>query len=302
MYDPTPFDRNIRKQRWFRKMKAEHKMFLVWLFFDMDSIGVVDPDVEAFADHFKDLFGPSDIDLDSFVHDCNNDGKERMMPVDRARKLWFTPTVIFKNSHKSGFRKLSANERDKSIIKHLAQREVTRDWTIEQLIYNERLTIDTKLILKVYSHKDTSGHVRDFVQKLADTIGYKIPDVKTLPERLKSEYHYTCQYCGELFEEFDLHIDHIVPVSKNGPDTHWNMVPACMNCNSARKLDKNVFVFMEESGLEYPKDWEKGLLDNVDKLARKGLLEYPTRYLVKKNKKKKYFTYTEVVNIHTTRS
>ncbi len=41
----------------------------------------------------------------------------------------------------------------------------------------------------------------------------------------------TCAYCGGVFEEQRLTREHIVPVSKSGPDTWLNVVAACSPCN-----------------------------------------------------------------------
>jgi len=42
----------------------------------------------------------------------------------------------------------------------------------------------------------------------------------------------TCHYCGEKVERITK--DHIVPLSKDGADKSWNIVPACFPCNSAK--------------------------------------------------------------------
>jgi len=41
-----------------------------------------------------------------------------------------------------------------------------------------------------------------------------------------------CGYCGKNFKEHQLTKDHIVPVSKGGPNTWTNCVTACVKCNS----------------------------------------------------------------------
>ncbi len=42
---------------------------------------------------------------------------------------------------------------------------------------------------------------------------------------------YTCQYCGAKAPDVELHIDHIVPVSKGGTNDMTNLVTACASCN-----------------------------------------------------------------------
>lgn len=42
---------------------------------------------------------------------------------------------------------------------------------------------------------------------------------------------YTCQYCGAKASDVELHVDHIVPVSKGGGNGLDNLVTACATCN-----------------------------------------------------------------------
>jgi hypothetical protein len=44
----------------------------------------------------------------------------------------------------------------------------------------------------------------------------------------------TCAYCGQLFGPHDLTREHIVPVSRDGPDTWCNVVAACRSCNTRK--------------------------------------------------------------------
>ena len=60
---------------------------------------------------------------------------------------------------------------------------------------------------------------------------------KDLSHLLK-EFNNSCAYCGK---EFDFSIskrrlswDHFVPISKNGDDALWNLLPACKSCNSSK--------------------------------------------------------------------
>lgn len=49
---------------------------------------------------------------------------------------------------------------------------------------------------------------------------------------VKEHYGHRCAYCGKKSQR--LTQDHITPLSANGPNTLWNVVPACRSCN-ARK-------------------------------------------------------------------
>lgn len=54
----------------------------------------------------------------------------------------------------------------------------------------------------------------------------------------------TCCYCGEVFPESTLTVDHIVPESKGGPLSFMNTVAACGPCNG-RKSNRSP----EEAGM-----------------------------------------------------
>lgn len=63
---------------------------------------------------------------------------------------------------------------------------------------------------------------------------------------------YTCQYCsrtrGELKHSEFLTRDHIIPQSKNGPDTWINVTTACSKCNN-KKAD----FMLEDTGMTLKK-------------------------------------------------
>ena len=46
--------------------------------------------------------------------------------------------------------------------------------------------------------------------------------------------NYTCQYCGRSYEEADLEIEHIIPISKGGNNDIRNLATACRACNRAK--------------------------------------------------------------------
>lgn len=51
---------------------------------------------------------------------------------------------------------------------------------------------------------------------------------------------YTCQYCGHVFPENELTLDHVTP-RKYGGKTGWdNIVSACSPCNSRRGCDASI--------------------------------------------------------------
>jgi 5-methylcytosine-specific restriction endonuclease McrA len=46
--------------------------------------------------------------------------------------------------------------------------------------------------------------------------------------------NHTCQYCGIRYSTRVLTLDHVVPVSKQGPKTWTNVVTACRECNQKK--------------------------------------------------------------------
>jgi 5-methylcytosine-specific restriction endonuclease McrA len=43
-----------------------------------------------------------------------------------------------------------------------------------------------------------------------------------------------CQYCGRVFAQRELNLDHVVPLSKGGRSCWENVVTACVPCNSRK--------------------------------------------------------------------
>ena len=47
-----------------------------------------------------------------------------------------------------------------------------------------------------------------------------------------AEFGHRCAYCGA---DGDLHIEHVVPISKGGPHSIGNIIPACKDCNFSKR-------------------------------------------------------------------
>ena len=54
-------------------------------------------------------------------------------------------------------------------------------------------------------------------------------------EAIKLVYHHRCAYCGKKCCK--LQQEHVVPLSKGGPTTMSNIVPACPSCNYAKQTE-----------------------------------------------------------------
>jgi len=61
-------------------------------------------------------------------------------------------------------------------------------------------------------------------------------------ERLKEIYQNRCAYCGKVCD--DLEQDHVLPLSRGGDHTLYNIVPACRSCNG-EKHDKTLPEYLE---------------------------------------------------------
>lgn len=48
------------------------------------------------------------------------------------------------------------------------------------------------------------------------------------------KYNHVCQYCGQSFKFSDLTMDHVIPKSKGGDSSWWNIVTACKKCNGRK--------------------------------------------------------------------
>jgi 5-methylcytosine-specific restriction endonuclease McrA len=44
-----------------------------------------------------------------------------------------------------------------------------------------------------------------------------------------------CHYCGKEVSPRELTMDHVVPLVRGGRSTKGNLVPACKECNNAKK-------------------------------------------------------------------
>lgn len=54
-------------------------------------------------------------------------------------------------------------------------------------------------------------------------------------EDLKAAHGHKCLSCGIAEPEIQLTVDHVVPLSKGGPNTIENIQPLCLSCNSTKK-------------------------------------------------------------------
>jgi len=63
----------------------------------------------------------------------------------------------------------------------------------------------------------------------------------------KAQYGFRCAYCHRKLKR--LTKDHIVPLSKNGTNYIYNIVPACKRCNSSKSA-KDILAWEKFNGLQ----------------------------------------------------
>lgn len=97
-------------------------------------------------------------------------------------------------------------------------------------VVNPNLTINKPSIIRVFTY------VRMDFQKVPLT-----------RENIYKRDDYECVYCGKG-ERKNLTLDHVIPQSKGGPNTWYNLVTACKKCNNEKAS-----LTLEEYGKEIPK-------------------------------------------------
>lgn len=64
----------------------------------------------------------------------------------------------------------------------------------------------------------------------------KVPvqDTKLNRKNVFERDRYRCQYCGEVFPESKLNLDHVIPRDRGGRTSWENLVTSCIECNSRK--------------------------------------------------------------------
>jgi 5-methylcytosine-specific restriction endonuclease McrA len=89
---------------------------------------------------------------------------------------------------------------------------------------------------------NSNGVCGKYCSKACERKGYPKARIRgvsgTILKRLRAA---PCAYC----ESPAVHIDHVVPRSKSGPDAEWNLVGACFDCNVS-KSNRSLYSFLLE--------------------------------------------------------
>lgn len=71
----------------------------------------------------------------------------------------------------------------------------------------------------------------------------------SLRERILRRDSYRCVYCGEVFPESQLTLDHVEPRMRGGDQSEGNLVAACQACNT-RKGSLPAWAYLAERPVE----------------------------------------------------
>jgi len=63
---------------------------------------------------------------------------------------------------------------------------------------------------------------------------FESPSKNLLRFAIFARDNFRCVYCGISAREYELQVDHILPVIEGGCDTVENVVTSCMKCNSSK--------------------------------------------------------------------
>jgi len=92
----------------------------------------------------------------------------------------------------------------------------------------------------VWDNGGTDGRCVEAVERGWRIIGYSVqPSVRAaIPSAVRAEVlardGMTCWLCTHAIADGDLHLDHVIPWSRGGPDTPSNLRPAHARCNIQR--------------------------------------------------------------------
>lgn len=149
--------------------------------------------------------------------------KELVLYQKETNAIWYTDEPIFcsftKKQIKSGYI-ISVDDK----IYGICNEEYFREKICDKLFYKH----EDILLCGVKSSADPSIKSRKIERsKMTLKLRYKI---------LKRD-HFKCVLCGATACDTELHIDHIIPVSKGGKTEDYNLRTLCVNCNLGKSND-----------------------------------------------------------------
>jgi len=120
------------------------------------------------------------------------------------------------------------------------RKDTSHQWYKE----NTQRKIDSNRRWRKANPKHVQAHRRNRRAKLRNSDGsHTGNDIKRLEEKQRMQ----CVYCHTILDD-GYHVDHIIPLSKGGDNTKYNLQLLCPSCN-LRKHNKNPIEFAQDRGL-----------------------------------------------------
>ena len=83
---------------------------------------------------------------------------------------------------------------------------------------------------------------------------------------------YTCPRCGRKFRKKQMHVDHIVPQSKGGDNSRYNLQVMCPHCNCSKRdsiVDTEKDLVRRRQELKRQDEEDLEFLNSISKRRRK---------------------------------
>ena len=115
------------------------------------------------------------------------------------------------------------------------------------LRYRKDENYKLKCYLRTYNHKNLKRALEYYNSGKSNKLPAKSPSKMLL--KLYEIQNHNCPYCSNNMKD-DIHIDHIIPLSKNGSNEVHNLILCCSSCN-LRKSAKELDVWLNECNINY---------------------------------------------------
>lgn len=67
---------------------------------------------------------------------------------------------------------------------------------------------------------------------------YKRKSKNKLRQHVLSKFNFTCCHCNQPYPDYELHNDHIIPLTKGGEDTIDNCQCLCIKCHTIKSISE----------------------------------------------------------------
>ena len=101
--------------------------------------------------------------------------------------------------------------------------------------------------LRISNYRNLKRALEYYNSGKSDKLPAKSPSKMLL--RLYEIQNHNCPYCSNNMKD-DIHIDHIIPLSKSGSNEVHNLILCCSSCN-LRKNAKELDVWLNECNIDY---------------------------------------------------